>query len=56
MNHNIVTLSYGYDSEKKTLYFHSAKKGLNWDFINSNKRVCATVIEDGGYIINGVLS
>ncbi|NLV19581.1 MAG: flavin-nucleotide-binding protein [Bacteroidetes bacterium] len=48
----IVTLSYGYDSEKKTLYFHSAKKGLKLDFINSNKRVCATVIEDGGYIIN----
>lgn len=48
----IVTLSYGYDSEKKTLYFHSAKKGLKLDFINSNKRVCATVIEDGGYIID----
>ncbi|HPI68232.1 MAG TPA: pyridoxamine 5'-phosphate oxidase family protein [Bacteroidales bacterium] len=46
----IVTLSYGYDSEKKTLYFHSAKNGLKLDFINSNKRVCATVIEDGGYI------
>jgi nitroimidazol reductase NimA-like FMN-containing flavoprotein (pyridoxamine 5'-phosphate oxidase superfamily) len=46
----IVTLSYGYDSQLDTLYFHSAKKGLKNDFIQSNSLVCATVIEDGGYI------
>jgi nitroimidazol reductase NimA-like FMN-containing flavoprotein (pyridoxamine 5'-phosphate oxidase superfamily) len=28
----IVTLSYGYDLEKKTLYFHCAQKGLKLDF------------------------
>ncbi len=46
----IVTLSYGYDSEKNSLYFHCATKGLKLDILNSNKRVCATVIDDGGYI------
>ncbi len=46
----IVTLSYGYDRELNTLYFHAAKKGLKLDFIRANPLVCATVIEDGGYI------
>ncbi|MFB6341967.1 pyridoxamine 5'-phosphate oxidase family protein [Saccharicrinis sp. FJH62] len=48
----IVTLSYGHDPEKQSLYFHCAPKGLKLDFLNANNRVCATVIEDGGYIIN----
>jgi len=46
----VVTLSYGYDIEKKTLYFHCAPKGLKLDFLSCNKSVCATVIDDGGYI------
>lgn len=45
----IVTLSYGYDEGRNSLYFHSAKAGLKIDFIQENPRVCATVIEDGGY-------
>ena len=48
----IVTLSYGYDSESETLYFHCAKNGLKLDFLNSNKNVCATVIKDKGYLMN----
>ena len=48
----IVTLSYGYDTEKQSLYFHCASKGLKLDFLSSNKKVCATIIEDGGYLIN----
>ena len=48
----IVTLSYGYDTDKKALYFHCAASGLKLDFITANPRVCAIVIEDGGYIIN----
>ncbi len=47
----IVTLSYGYDFEKKSLYFHCAPKGLKMDFLSCNKKVCATVIEDGGYLM-----
>ena len=47
----IVTLSYGYDKEKKSLYFHCAPEGLKLDFLKFNKKVCATIIEDGGYII-----
>jgi len=46
----IVTLSYGYDREKQVLYCHCAKKGLKLDFIRANRRVCGTVILDGGYI------
>jgi hypothetical protein len=46
----VVTLSYGYDVEKKSLYFHCAPQGLKLDFLRSNKHVCATVIDDGGYI------
>jgi uncharacterized protein len=48
----IVTLSYGFDSESKSLYFHCAPNGLKLDFIKTNPQVCATVIEDGGYVIN----
>jgi len=32
------------------MYFHAAKQGLKLDFIKANKNVCATVIEDGGYV------
>ncbi len=46
----IVTLSYGYDRERNCLYAHVATKGLKLDFIKANPRVCATVIEDGGYV------
>jgi nitroimidazol reductase NimA-like FMN-containing flavoprotein (pyridoxamine 5'-phosphate oxidase superfamily) len=48
----IVTLSYGYDSENNSLYFHCSPKGLKLDFININPQVCATVIEDGGYAVD----
>ncbi len=48
----IVTLSYGYDSEKNSLYFHCSPRGLKLDFIIKNPQVCATVIEDGGYVVN----
>lgn len=48
----IVTLSYGYDEDKNALYFHSANKGLKLEFISSNPIVCATIIEDGGYIMD----
>jgi len=46
----IVTLSYGFDELRNTLYFHCSKQGLKLDFIKKNPRVCATIIEDGGYI------
>jgi len=48
----IVTLSYGFDAEKNSLYFHCSPKGLKLDFIASNNKVCATVIKDGGYIMD----
>ncbi len=48
----IVSLSYGYDSENKSLYFHCAPQGLKLDFLKFNEKVCATVIKDKGYIRN----
>lgn len=48
----IVTLSYGYDAESNSMYFHTAKTGLKLEFIDKNSAVCATVIEDGGYVMD----
>jgi len=48
----IVTLSYGYDQANQALFFHSSAQGLKLDFIRQNPDVCATVIEDGGYVPN----
>jgi nitroimidazol reductase NimA-like FMN-containing flavoprotein (pyridoxamine 5'-phosphate oxidase superfamily) len=48
----IVTLNYGYDSDKNALYFHSGLQGLKIDFLRHNPNVCATVIEDKGYRMN----
>jgi nitroimidazol reductase NimA-like FMN-containing flavoprotein (pyridoxamine 5'-phosphate oxidase superfamily) len=45
-----VTMSYGYDNEKKFLYFHCANKGEKLDFIKQNSNVCATIIQDNGYL------
>ena len=46
----IVTLNYGYDNSSGTLYFHCAKEGLKSEFVRENPNVCATIIEDRGYI------
>jgi uncharacterized protein len=46
-----VTMTYGYDPKKHALYFHGATRGRKTDFIGRNPRVCATVIDDGGYIV-----
>lgn len=48
----VVTLSYGYDRPTGALFFHSALKGLKIDIIKDNPLVCATIIEDGGYVKN----
>lgn len=45
----IVTMNYGYDGDKKALYFHCAFKGLKLEILSQNPRVCATVMEDHGY-------
>jgi nitroimidazol reductase NimA-like FMN-containing flavoprotein (pyridoxamine 5'-phosphate oxidase superfamily) len=45
----IVTLTYGYDNNTKTLYFHCSKEGLKLDFIKKNPNTCLTIIEDNGF-------
>jgi nitroimidazol reductase NimA-like FMN-containing flavoprotein (pyridoxamine 5'-phosphate oxidase superfamily) len=47
----LVTLSYGYDPMKRSLYFHTARKGLKLEYLKANPSVCATIIEDRGYIM-----
>lgn len=46
----IVTLSYGFDEARNALYMHCATQGMKLDFIKENPRICATVIDDGGYV------
>jgi len=46
----VVTLSYGYDAANNALYFHAAHHGMKIDFMKTNPEVCASIIEDGGYI------
>jgi len=48
----IVTMSYGYDPGNRCLYFHCAGEGLKTDFLTANPDVCATVIQDNGYVQN----
>ena len=45
-----VTLSYGYDSADRCLYFHCAKDGLKSGFVSANPNVCATIIQYLGYV------
>jgi len=45
----IVTMNYGYDEDKKALYFHCALQGLKLNILSQNPSVCATVMEDNGY-------
>ena len=48
----IVTLSYGFDAKERSIYVHCAPQGLKIDFFKSNDRICATIIEDGGYAVD----
>ena len=46
----LVTLSCGYSEEENAFYFHCAKEGRKLDIIAENPDVCATAIEDHGYV------
>lgn len=46
----IVTMNYGYDETRRSLYFHCALEGLKLEFIESNPDVCGTIIDDLGYV------
>jgi len=43
-------MSYGYDDNKKYLYFHCANKGDKLDYIKKNCNVIGTIIKDNGYL------
>lgn len=45
----IITLNYGFDREKNSLFFHTSREGLKIDFIRQNPYACGTIIEDKGY-------
>jgi nitroimidazol reductase NimA-like FMN-containing flavoprotein (pyridoxamine 5'-phosphate oxidase superfamily) len=44
-----VTLSYGYDSERQTFYFHVASQGQKLEWIARNPSACGTVVNAGEY-------
>lgn len=44
-----VTLSYGFDAERRRLSFHVAHEGRKLDLIADDPRACATVVQDLGY-------
>lgn len=46
----VVSLSYGYDEADGSLFFHCSLVGEKIDYLKANPNVCATVIEDRGYI------
>jgi nitroimidazol reductase NimA-like FMN-containing flavoprotein (pyridoxamine 5'-phosphate oxidase superfamily) len=46
----VVSLSYGHDEANQCLYFHCAQAGEKIGFLKSNPNVCATIIEDRGYV------
>ena len=46
----VVTLSYGYEEKSNTIYYHCASEGQKIEYIKRNPYVCATIIEDKGYV------
>ena len=46
----LVTLSCGYSERENAFYFHCAREGRKLDIIARNPSVCATGIEDHGYV------
>ena len=44
-----VTLSYGYDADASTLYFHVAHEGQKLDWIARNPVACGTVVRTDEY-------
>jgi len=46
----LFTVDFAWDSESRDLWFHCATEGRKMRILQANPRVCATVVEDRGYI------
>lgn len=46
----LFTVDFAWDSQARELWFHCATEGRKMDILRKNPRVCATVVEDRGYI------
>lgn len=46
----LVTLSHGYDREKKCLYFHCAQEGKKIEILEENDKVWGQALIDLGYV------
>jgi len=46
----IFTVDFAWDPEARELWFHCATEGRKIKILRANPRVCATVVEDRGYI------
>lgn len=45
----LVSLSHGYDADRRCLYFHCAEEGKKLDYIRSNSAVWGQALMDYGY-------
>lgn len=45
----LVTLSHGYDDQRKCIYFHCASEGKKIDYMKSNNEVWGQAFVDHGY-------
>lgn len=46
----LFTVDFAWDPQARELWFHCATEGRKMNILRANPRVCATVVEDQGYI------
>ena len=46
----LVTVNYYFDMDNNCFYFHCAKEGRKFEYLNSNPVVWGQVLQDNGYI------
>jgi nitroimidazol reductase NimA-like FMN-containing flavoprotein (pyridoxamine 5'-phosphate oxidase superfamily) len=46
----LFTVDFAWDPQTRDLWFHCANEGRKMAILRTNPRVCATVVEDRGYI------
>ena len=45
----LVTLSHGFDDERKCIYFHCAREGKKIEILSANPRIWGQALVDNGY-------
>jgi len=47
----LITVNYGFDSERSCFYFHCAPEGKKIAYLRANPNVWGQIIEDRGYLM-----